>query len=305
MPTRACGCRRSCPTSPGSCKAAGFKGDPRDLADLTKPPMNAVVKVGGATGAFVSKRRPGADQPPCRLRRDPVQRQARARPDPRRLHRRRPRRRTAGQSRLPRAGHHRLRPHHRPHPRRRAAASRAARTTTPSMRRPRPPSPSASAKRATAAASPTCTTAPTSTWSASSNCATCAWCMRRRTTIGNYGGEIDNFMWPRHTGDFTLLRAYVGKDGKPADYAPDNVPYAPPAHLQVSTRDVQGRRLRDARRLPGRDVPPSHGVGVRQPDRLAAAFAGRVVRGHDRYDRIGQRQGRKAARVATPRRCAA
>ena len=57
--------------------------------------------------------------------------------------------------------------------------------------------------------------------------------------IGNYGDEIDNFMWPRHSGDFTLLRAYVGKDGKPADYAPDNVPYAPPAHLQVSTRNVQ------------------------------------------------------------------
>jgi hypothetical protein len=36
--------------------------------------------------------------------------------------------------------------------------------------------------------------------------------------IGNYGDEIDNFMWPRHSGDFTLLRAYVGKDGKPADY---------------------------------------------------------------------------------------
>ena len=52
--------------------------------------------------------------------------------------------------------------------------------------------------------------------------------------IGNYGDEIDNFMWPRHTGDFTLLRAYVGRDGKPADYSADNVPYAPPAHLQVA-----------------------------------------------------------------------
>ncbi|WP_243713417.1 S46 family peptidase [Luteimonas terrae] len=52
--------------------------------------------------------------------------------------------------------------------------------------------------------------------------------------IGNYGDEIDNFMWPRHTGDFTLLRAYVGRDGKPADYSTDNVPYAPPAHLQVA-----------------------------------------------------------------------
>ncbi|MEN4903024.1 S46 family peptidase [Luteimonas sp. TWI1416] len=52
--------------------------------------------------------------------------------------------------------------------------------------------------------------------------------------IGNYGDEIDNFMWPRHSGDFTLLRAYVGRDGRPADYSPDNVPYAPPAHLQIA-----------------------------------------------------------------------
>lgn len=57
--------------------------------------------------------------------------------------------------------------------------------------------------------------------------------------IGNYGGEIDNFMWPRHTGDFTLLRAYVGTDGKPADYSADNVPYVPPSHLQISTRNVK------------------------------------------------------------------
>ena len=57
--------------------------------------------------------------------------------------------------------------------------------------------------------------------------------------IGNYGGETDNFMWPRHAGDFTILRAYVGKDGKPADYSPDNVPYVPPSHLQISTRNVK------------------------------------------------------------------
>jgi hypothetical protein len=52
--------------------------------------------------------------------------------------------------------------------------------------------------------------------------------------IGNYGDEIDNFMWPRHTGDFTLLRAYVGKDGKPAAYSADNVPYRAPAHLSLA-----------------------------------------------------------------------
>ncbi|MDQ3286928.1 MAG: S46 family peptidase [Pseudomonadota bacterium] len=57
--------------------------------------------------------------------------------------------------------------------------------------------------------------------------------------IGNYGDEIDNFMWPRHSGDFTLLRAYVGRDGKPAAYSADNIPYAPPSHLQVATTHVQ------------------------------------------------------------------
>jgi len=53
-------------------------------------------------------------------------------------------------------------------------------------------------------------------------------------SIGNYGGEIDNWQWPRHTGDFSFYRAYVGKDGKPADYATDNVPYRPKGFLKVS-----------------------------------------------------------------------
>ena len=57
--------------------------------------------------------------------------------------------------------------------------------------------------------------------------------------IGNYGDEVDNFVWPRHSGDFTVLRAYVGPDGKPADYARDNKPYTPPAHLQVASQGVQ------------------------------------------------------------------
>src|SRR5581483_10918618 len=56
--------------------------------------------------------------------------------------------------------------------------------------------------------------------------------------IGEYGGEIDNWMWPRHTGDFGFLRAYVGPDGKPADYAKENVPYQPAHWLRVSTGDL-------------------------------------------------------------------
>ncbi len=53
--------------------------------------------------------------------------------------------------------------------------------------------------------------------------------------VGNYGGEVDNWHWPRHTGDFSFLRAYVGKDGKAADYSADNVPFNPKHHLKVAT----------------------------------------------------------------------
>jgi len=66
--------------------------------------------------------------------------------------------------------------------------------------------------------------------------------------IGNFGDEIDNFMWPRHSGDFTLLRAYVGRDGKPAPYSADNVPYQPPAHLQMA---INGMREGDFAMLAG------------------------------------------------------
>lgn len=54
-------------------------------------------------------------------------------------------------------------------------------------------------------------------------------------SLGNYGGEIDNWHWPRHTLDFTLMRAYVSPEGKPADYDEKNVPFRPERHLQVSS----------------------------------------------------------------------
>jgi hypothetical protein len=58
-------------------------------------------------------------------------------------------------------------------------------------------------------------------------------------SVGNYGGEVDNWAWPRHTGDFSFFRAYVGKDGKPADYSPDNVPFKPAHWLKVSTAGLR------------------------------------------------------------------
>ena len=56
--------------------------------------------------------------------------------------------------------------------------------------------------------------------------------------IGNYGGEVDNWMWPRHTGDFSIYRAYVGRDGKPAPYSKDNVPFRPKRYLQFADQPL-------------------------------------------------------------------
>jgi len=52
--------------------------------------------------------------------------------------------------------------------------------------------------------------------------------------VGNFGGEIDNWRWPRHAGDVSMFRAYVGKDGQPADFSPDNVPYHPAHFLKIA-----------------------------------------------------------------------
>ena len=54
------------------------------------------------------------------------------------------------------------------------------------------------------------------------------------TSIGKFGGDTDNWMWPRHTGDFSVFRVYAGKDNRPADYSPENVPYRADHFLKVS-----------------------------------------------------------------------
>ena len=58
-------------------------------------------------------------------------------------------------------------------------------------------------------------------------------------SIGNFGGEADNWMWPRHTGDFSFLRAYVAPDGSPAAFSEDNVPYKPRKFLEVNPKGVK------------------------------------------------------------------
>ena len=59
------------------------------------------------------------------------------------------------------------------------------------------------------------------------------------TSIGKFGGDTDNWIWPRHTGDFSMFRVYASKDNRPAAYSPQNVPYRPKKHFSISTKGVK------------------------------------------------------------------
>ena len=58
-------------------------------------------------------------------------------------------------------------------------------------------------------------------------------------TIGQFGGDLDNWEWPRHNGDFSMVRAYVGPDGKPAPYSKNNVPFTPKRHLKINANGTK------------------------------------------------------------------
>ena len=58
-------------------------------------------------------------------------------------------------------------------------------------------------------------------------------------SIGKFGGDTDNWEWPRHTGDFSIFRVYATKDGKPAEYSADNVPLKPKWFLPVSIKGIK------------------------------------------------------------------
>jgi hypothetical protein len=226
------------PSIAGPLKAAGFAGDPADLADLTKPPLSAVVRIGGGTGAFVSDQGLvltnhhvafGVIQYNSSAGRDLISdgyvaadraAELPASPDYRL-------RVTVGFERvtdkvLAAAGDSTGRAYH-------DAVDAAGKALVAECER---------------EADMRCS-------SASTFQGIDYYLVRQLElrdirlvyapprAIGNYGDEIDNFMWPRHVGDFTVLRAYVGPDGKPADYSPANKPYVPPAHLQVARDGVR------------------------------------------------------------------
>jgi hypothetical protein len=81
--------------------------------------------------------------------------------------------------------------------------------------------------------------------------------------IGKFGGDTDNWMWPRHTGDFSMFRIYANKDNKPAAYSPDNIPYKPRHSLPVSIKGVKDGDFAMVYGFPGRTNRYETSYGVK------------------------------------------
>ena len=84
------------------------------------------------------------------------------------------------------------------------------------------------------------------------------------SSVGNFGKDTDNWMWPRHTGDFSMFRIYAGKDNKPAAYSPDNVPYKPKRSLNISLKGVKEGDFTMVFGFPGRTTQYLHSAAVKQ-----------------------------------------
>ena len=84
------------------------------------------------------------------------------------------------------------------------------------------------------------------------------------SAVGNFGKDTDNWIWPRHTGDFSMFRIYAGKDNKPADYSPDNIPYTPKRSLSISLDGVNEGDFTMIFGFPGRTTEYIHSAAVEQ-----------------------------------------
>ncbi len=83
------------------------------------------------------------------------------------------------------------------------------------------------------------------------------------SSIGKFGGDTDNWMWPRHTGDFSIFRIYADKDNNPAEYSEDNVPYTPKKFFKISLGGVQEGDFTFVYGFPGRTQEYIMSEGVR------------------------------------------
>jgi hypothetical protein len=99
-------------------------------------------------------------------------------------------------------------------------------------------------------------------------------------SIGKFGGDTDNWIWPRHTGDFSLFRIYAGKDNKPAEYSTDNVPYKPVKYLSLSLDGVSEGDFTMVLGYPGRtdEYLTSRGLSLVAEKSLPAKVEMRTLR---------------------------
>ena len=113
------------------------------------------------------------------------------------------------------------------------------------------------------------------------------------SNIGKFGGDTDNWVWPRHTGDFSVFRVYADKDGHPADYSPDNVPYKPAQHLQISLKGAEEGDFAFVFGYPARTSEYLPAVAVDQEanviDPIAVRLRGEILDIYNQY----QEQDRK------------
>jgi hypothetical protein len=84
------------------------------------------------------------------------------------------------------------------------------------------------------------------------------------SAIGNFGKDTDNWVWPRHTGDFSMFRIYASKDNKPADYAVDNVPFTPKKSLNISIDGIAENDFTMVFGFPGRTTEYLYSAAVEQ-----------------------------------------
>jgi hypothetical protein len=80
--------------------------------------------------------------------------------------------------------------------------------------------------------------------------------------VGKFGGDTDNWMWPRHTGDFSVFRIYADKNNEPADYSPDNIPYKPKHFFPVSAKGVKEGDFTMVYGFPGQTQQYLHSAAV-------------------------------------------
>lgn len=84
------------------------------------------------------------------------------------------------------------------------------------------------------------------------------------SAIGNFGKDTDNWVWPRHTGDFSLFRIYANKENMPANYSPENVPYKAPKPVTISLKGIKENDFTMVYGFPGRTNEYLYSDAVRQ-----------------------------------------